>query len=161
LLPAAALLLRWLPDRPPAPLATWKGAATAGLPIVGGKLLLAGWIAGAGTATAFGAVGTVLLAMLWVYASAQLLLLGAAVTASDDDAESPVRQVGARPLRAPPERVAANTPLPAAPPTSLAAARSRLRPHSARVASGGSGPGVLLHFRPREAAPRRPRPSDG
>jgi membrane protein len=145
LLPAAGLLLRWLPDPPPAPLATWKGAATAGLPIVLCKLLLAGWIAGPGIATPFGAVGTVLLTMLWVYAAAQLLLLGAAVTAGDDDADGRARHVGARPLRAPPERVAANTPLPAAPPTSLAAARARLRPHGARAPSTRA-PGVLLQF---------------
>lgn len=151
LLPAAALLLRWLPVRPPSPLAAWKGALVAGLPAVLGKLLLAGWIAGAGIATAYGAAGAVLLTMLWLYASSQLLMLGAAVTAgADDDAdELRARHLGARPLRAPPERVAANTPLPAAPPTSLAAARSRLRPAVAHGPSADDrrrGPGVLLQF---------------
>jgi membrane protein len=157
LLPAAALLLRWLPDRPPTPMAAWKGAAAAGLPVVIVKLVLTGWVANAGISTAYGAAGAVLLTMAWTYAAAQLLLFGAAVTASEVDGVETRSALhpGARPLRAPPERLAANTPLPAAAPTSLAAVRARVRPHvrAAAVDERRRGPGVLLQF---PAARRQP-----
>jgi len=63
--------------------------------------------------------------------------------------------VGARPLRAPPERVAANTSWCPDAPTSLAAARSRLRPPRRPGADERRpSPGVLLQFPPS----RRGRP---
>lgn len=161
LLPAAALLLRWLPDRPPPPIASWKGAAAAGLPVVLLKLALTGWVANAGLSTAYATAGAVLLTMAWIYAAAQLLLWGAAVTASDEDGVDTrsARHPGARPLRAPAERVAANTPLPAAVPTSLAAVRARLRPPARNVdamVETQRPPGQLLQFPARRMGARPP-----
>jgi hypothetical protein len=104
--------------------------------------------------------------MLWVYYSAQILLYGGALAAAVDDAgNGGGRQpTGARPLRVPPERDAANTQAGSAPPTSLAAARQRLRPAAPPLrrrspVPGWNGPGVLLRFpdvrraRQREGSP--------
>lgn len=148
LLPALAALLRWLPDTPPAAGEAWTGALVAGAPVVLGKVLLAGWIAGVGFGSAYGAAGAVLLTMLWLYGSALLLLFGAALAARDEAQQLDLRHAGARPLRAIPERVAANAPIPAAPPTSLATARERLRPPIAprRADERRHAPGVLLQF---------------
>lgn len=152
LLPALAALLRWLPDAPPAGLSAWKGALAAGGPIVLGKVLLGAWLAGPGFVSAYGAAGALLLTMLWLYGAALLLLFGAALAAGIEarELDPRTRHAGARPLRATPERVAANTPLPAASPTSLAAARARLRPPlAARRPADERRPasaGVLLQF---------------
>jgi membrane protein len=58
----------------------WIGAAVTALLFTGGKFLL-GWYLGQGsTASAFGAAGSLVVILIWVYYSAQILLFGAEFT---------------------------------------------------------------------------------
>ena len=153
---AFAALLRWLPDVPPSRHAVWCGAGCSALLFAIGKHLIGLYLARASVASSYGAAGSFVVVMLWVYYSAQILLYGGALAAAVDDAgRGGNRQpMGARPLRTPPGDDAANMPVSTAPPPSLDAARLRLRPtalptsHARRrsAAPPRSGTGVLLRF---------------
>jgi len=148
---AFAALLRWLPDVPPSRRAIWWGAACSALLFAIGKHLIGLYLARASVASSYGAAGSFVVVMLWVYYSAQILLYGAALAAALDEAgPGGGTQAGARPLRKAPEHPAANSATNVPPPTSLAAARSRLRPAALaarrRAPPGFAGPGVLLRF---------------
>lgn len=74
-----ASLLRWLPDQAPNWRAVWGGAwATAALFSLG-KHLIGLYLGRAGVASSYGAAGSIVVVMLWVYYSSQILLLGASV----------------------------------------------------------------------------------
>jgi membrane protein len=151
---AFAGLLRWLPDVPPSRRAVWAGAACSALLFALGKHLIGLYLARASVASSYGAAGSFVVLMLWVYYSAQILLYGAALAAAVDERRKDGGTLaGARPLRIPPDRhPAANSVVDVPPPTSLAAVRSRLKPAALaarRRGSGGqpaAGPGVLLRF---------------
>jgi uncharacterized BrkB/YihY/UPF0761 family membrane protein len=151
---AFAGLLRWLPDVAPSRRAVWLGAACSALLFAIGKHLIGLYLARASVASSYGAAGSFVVVMLWVYYSAQILLYGAALAAAVDDTRKDGGTLaGARPLRIPPERhPAANSVVDAPPPTSLAAARSRLKPGALaarrrRASDSQPGaPGVLLRF---------------
>jgi len=116
---AFAALLRWLPDAPPSRHAVWTGAACSALLFAIGKHLIGLYLARASVASSYGAAGSFVVVMLWVYYSAQILLFGAAVAATldaRDGGDSAPQVIGA----AGPQRVA--------PPTSLAEARARRKP---------------------------------
>lgn len=149
---AFAALLRWLPDVPPSRRGVWAGAACSALLFSIGKHLIGMYLARAGVASSYGAAGSFVVVMMWVYYSAQILLYGAALAAIVDDAGreggSPGSVVGPAP------RVEQPHPSAVAPPTSLAAARSRMR--SSALPTGPRRPppappaaarsAVLLHF---------------
>jgi membrane protein len=149
---AFAALLRWVPDVSPSRRAVWCGAACSALLFAIGKHLIGLYLARASVASSYGAAGSFVVVMLWVYYSAQILLYGAALAAALDDAgRGGGTLIGARAVRVAAEHAAANTASPVAPPTSLAAARSRLRPATLAARRRGPaqsllGPGVLLRF---------------
>jgi membrane protein len=153
---AFAALLRWLPDVPPSRRAMWWGAICSALLFSVGKHLIGIYLARASVASSYGAAGSFVVVMLWVYYSAQILLYGGALAAAIDDAGSGGHghRAGARPLRTMPGPDAANAsaqPVNPSTPTSLAAARKRLRPAATpqrrrSAPPGWSGPGVLLRF---------------
>ncbi|HEX6707294.1 MAG TPA: YihY/virulence factor BrkB family protein [Albitalea sp.] len=115
---AFAALLRWLPDAAPSRRAVWVGAACSALLFAIGKHLIGLYLARASVASSYGAAGSFVVVMLWVYYSAQILLFGAAVAATLDardggDAAPHLTTPGQQ--RVPP-------------PTSLAEARARRKP---------------------------------
>lgn len=76
---AFALILRGLPDRSPPWTAVMIGAATSAILFTLGKHLVAVYLVSTGTATSYGAAGSFVVVIFWVYASTQVLLLSAAV----------------------------------------------------------------------------------
>jgi membrane protein len=55
----------------------WLGALIAALLFTGGKLLIGAYIGRSAVASGFGAAGSLVVVLLWVYFSAQILLVGA------------------------------------------------------------------------------------
>jgi membrane protein len=76
---AFAALLRWLPDRPPGRRATWLSAFTSSVLFAVGKSLIGLYLGRASVTSTYGAAGSFVVLMLWVYYSSQILLYGAAV----------------------------------------------------------------------------------
>lgn len=58
----------------------WLGAAVTALLFTIGRLLIGVYIGKSGVATAFGAAGSVIVLLVWVYYSAQIFLIGAEFT---------------------------------------------------------------------------------
>lgn len=58
----------------------WLGALLAALLFTGGKFVIGAYIGHSGVASGFGAAGSLVVVLLWVYFSAQILLLGAEFT---------------------------------------------------------------------------------
>jgi membrane protein len=103
---AFAALLRWLPSRSPTRRSLWLAAlVSAGLFAIG-KTLIGLYLAKTSVASTYGAAGSFVVVLLWVYYSAQIFLFGAAIGRIDEE------------LRAgPSEATAASAmPLSAAPP---------------------------------------------
>lgn len=76
---AFAALLRWVPDRPASWRGTWLGALMSAGLFSAGKHLLGLYLSTAGISSSYGAAGSFVLIMLWVYYTAQILLMGGAV----------------------------------------------------------------------------------
>jgi membrane protein len=81
---AFAALLRWLPDSPPSWHAVWLGAFSSAVLFSIGKNLIGLYLARASVASSYGAAGSFVVVMLWVYYSAQILLFGGALAGSWD-----------------------------------------------------------------------------
>lgn len=81
---AFAALLRWLPDRPPSWHAMWLGACGSAVLFSIGKNLIGLYLARASVASSYGAAGSFVVVMLWVYYSAQILLFGGAMAGNWD-----------------------------------------------------------------------------
>jgi len=75
-----AVLYRLLPDTLVAWHDVWMGAALTGLLFAIGKTLIALYLGRAGPSSPFGAAGSVIVFLLWVYYSAQIFLFGAEFT---------------------------------------------------------------------------------
>ncbi len=58
----------------------WLGALLATLLFTGGKYVIGAYISSSGVASSFGAAGSLVVVLLWVYFSAQILLVGAEFT---------------------------------------------------------------------------------
>ncbi len=71
------LLLRFLPSIQPRKVSLWPGALLAAILFVLGKHLIGLYIGKAGVADAYGAAGSLVVILIWVYYSTQVLLLGA------------------------------------------------------------------------------------
>jgi membrane protein len=82
---AFAALLRWLPDQPPSRPAMWTGALSSAVLFSVGKHLIGLYLVHASVASSYGAAGSFVVLMLWVYYSAQILLLGGALGAVMDE----------------------------------------------------------------------------
>ena len=75
-----ALIFRLLPDTEIAWSDVWIGAAFASLLFTIGKVLLGLYLGGSAVASAYGAVSSPLVFLVWIYCSAQIVLLGAEIT---------------------------------------------------------------------------------
>jgi membrane protein len=75
-----ALIFKVLPDVKVAWRDVWIGAAVTAVLFVFGEALISLYIAYGGVASAYGAAGSILVALLWIYYSAMILLLGAEFT---------------------------------------------------------------------------------
>lgn len=72
--------LKWLPDVNVEWRDVWPGAALAALLFNVGKLAIAWYIGTQGLESAYGAAASIVVLLIWVYWSAQILLLGAEVS---------------------------------------------------------------------------------
>jgi membrane protein len=77
---AFAMIFRYLPDIRPAWRDTWFGAAFTALLFVLGKFGLGLYLGKAAPGSSFGAAGSLVILLIWVYWSAQILFFGAEFT---------------------------------------------------------------------------------
>jgi membrane protein len=77
---AIALLYRILPAAKVAWRNIWVGAGSSGLLLLFGNHLIGWYLAAAGVASVYGAAGSIVIVMLWVYYSSQVVLFGALFT---------------------------------------------------------------------------------
>ena len=75
-----AAIFKFLPDRPIAWNDVWIGAAFTSLLFVIGKYLIGLYLAQGSVASAFGAAGSLVVILVWVYYASQILLFGAQFT---------------------------------------------------------------------------------
>lgn len=75
-----AAIYRFLPDTTVAWRNVWLGAAFTALLFVIGKVALGIYLGSAGVGSAFGAAGSLVLLLVWIYYSAQIFLFGAEFT---------------------------------------------------------------------------------
>ena len=92
-------LLRFLPSQPPAWRDVWLGAAVTVLLFELGKWLIGIYIARSVVASAYGPSSSIVAFIVWIYYSAQTLLLGAEVChlQRGDGADSPPAKTRAKP----------------------------------------------------------------
>ena len=74
------LILRWVPDAKVRWADAWVGGTATGLLFTAGQLLLSWYLADEARMSIYGALTSVTVFLLWVYYSAQILLLGAEFT---------------------------------------------------------------------------------
>jgi membrane protein len=75
-----ALMYKFLPDAEIAWRDVWTGAFFTAVLFVVGQSLIALYLGRAGTASAYGAAGSLLIVLLWLYYSSMILLVGAEFT---------------------------------------------------------------------------------
>ncbi|HYE59507.1 MAG TPA: YihY/virulence factor BrkB family protein, partial [Rhodothermales bacterium] len=75
-----ALIYRYLPDARIAWRDVWVGALVTAVLFTLGKLLIGLYLGNSTTASTYGAAGSLVVLLLWVYYSAMILLFGAEVT---------------------------------------------------------------------------------
>jgi membrane protein len=75
-----AAIFRLLPDTEIAWTDVWIGAAIASLFFTTGKVLIGLYLAGSAVGSAYGAVSSPLVVLVWIYYSAQIVLFGAEIT---------------------------------------------------------------------------------
>ena len=75
-----ALIFKYLPDAKVAWGDVWVGAAVTSLLFVVGKFLISWYLSRGGVASTYGAAGSLVVLLLWVYYSAQILFFGAEFT---------------------------------------------------------------------------------
>ena len=75
-----AMIFKVLPNTQVAWSDVWIGAAIASLLFTSGKLLIGLYLGGSAVVSAYGAVSSPLVILVWIYYSAQILIFGAEVT---------------------------------------------------------------------------------
>lgn len=75
-----AMIYKVLPDVKIAWRDVWVGAAVTSLLFVAGKFAIGWYLGRSSTVSAYGAAGSIILVLLWVYYSAQILFFGAEIT---------------------------------------------------------------------------------
>lgn len=75
-----AMIYKYLPDVRIAWREVWVGALTTAVLFVVGKFLIGLYLGRSGVASSYGAAGSLVLLLLWVYYSAQIFLFGASLT---------------------------------------------------------------------------------
>jgi membrane protein len=74
------MIYKFLPDTAVEWVDVWFGAAVASLLFTGGKALIGLYLGQSTVASAYGAAGSLVILLIWIYYAAQILLLGAEVT---------------------------------------------------------------------------------
>jgi membrane protein len=74
------VIYRFLPNTAVQWSDVWLGAVTASMLFTGGKALIGLYLGQSTVASAYGAAGSLVILLVWIYYSAQILLLGAEVT---------------------------------------------------------------------------------
>lgn len=82
---AFAALVRWLPDRPPSRSGVWISAVAAAILFSLGKYAIGLYLGRTSVASSYGAAGSFVVLMLWIYYSSQILLFGAALGRIHDE----------------------------------------------------------------------------
>jgi membrane protein len=80
LAPLIALVYRWLPDATIAWRDVWVGAAVTCLFVLGGSFLIGIYLGYASPASIYGAAGSLIVLLLWIYYTTQIFLMGAVFT---------------------------------------------------------------------------------
>lgn len=80
LAPLIALVYRWLPDAVIAWRDVWIGAAVTCLFVLGGSFLIGIYLGYASPASVYGAAGSLIVLLLWIYYTTQIFLMGAVFT---------------------------------------------------------------------------------
>lgn len=80
LAPLIALVYRWLPDAIIAWRDVWVGAAVTCLFVLAGSFLIGIYLGYASPASIYGAAGSVIVLLLWIYYTTQIFLMGAVFT---------------------------------------------------------------------------------
>jgi len=80
LLPLIALVYRWLPDATIGWRDVWMGAAATCVFVLFGSFLIGIYMGYASPASVYGAAGSLIVLLLWIYYTAQIFLLGAVFT---------------------------------------------------------------------------------
>jgi membrane protein len=75
-----SLVYRWLPDATISWRDVWVGAAVTSLFIVGGSFLIGLYLGYASPASWYGAAGSLVVLLLWIYYTTQIFLMGAVFT---------------------------------------------------------------------------------
>lgn len=75
-----AMVYKWLPGRTIAWKDVWFGAAITSLFFAAGKFLIGYYLGKSAVASAYGAAGSLILVLIWVYYSAQVFFFGAELT---------------------------------------------------------------------------------
>jgi membrane protein len=94
-----ALMFKYLPDTDIAWNDVWAGALATAILFVAGQSLIALYLGRAGVASAYGAAGSLLVVLLWIYYSSLILLFGAEFTRAYAEARGS-RSATARPSTA-------------------------------------------------------------
>ena len=84
-----ALMYHYLPDRRVRWRLSLAGGSFTAVLFMAGRAGIAWYLAHQGTASAYGAMGALVLTMLWVYYAAMILFAGAVVTATIDERRGP------------------------------------------------------------------------
>lgn len=87
-----ALMYHFLPDRRVRWRLSMAGGAFTAVLFMAGRAGIAWYLAHQHTASAYGAMGALVLTMLWVYYAAMILFAGAVVTATIDERRNPLPQ---------------------------------------------------------------------
>jgi len=74
------LIYKFMPRKPVLAADVWLGALLAALLFTGGKYVIGAYIGRSDIASGFGAAGSLVVVLVWVYFSAQILLMGAEFT---------------------------------------------------------------------------------
>ena len=80
LAPLIALVYRWLPDAVIAWRDVWVGASVTCLFVLGGSFLIGIYLGYASPASIYGAAGSLIVLLLWIYYTTQIFLMGAVFT---------------------------------------------------------------------------------
>jgi membrane protein len=75
-----AMMFKWLPDTPIAWRDVWLGAILTAALFEVGKFLIGLYIGKQGLESTYGAAASIVIVLIWVYYSAQLVLMGAEFT---------------------------------------------------------------------------------
>ncbi|MGB8329663.1 MAG: YihY/virulence factor BrkB family protein [Polyangiales bacterium] len=80
LAPLIALVYRWLPDAVISWRDVWVGAGVTCLFVLGGSFLIGIYLGYASPASIYGAAGSLIVLLLWIYYTTQIFLMGAVFT---------------------------------------------------------------------------------